>query len=273
MSPHIIFPKYSFSLFPFLLAFVVLFSSTGHAIEFTLEEVFKFGTLAARDGQYEKAVDFFKKVTEMNPKFAPAYNALGLVYESWDEGGGTEEAVRYFNLAVDIDPSYIESWNNLGRALYTLGNFVQAERAFKRSLTLKPEQPEIELALGWVYLLGQSRAEESIDYFERALSKTDNDMGHYGLGLANLLKGPSGRFRVLEQITELRRRHKEEQAVKLETMIRENIQITSTPGTPLITGKEKLESLFEKELAALGRSVDVGQDGKGIQVRLRGPLH
>jgi tetratricopeptide (TPR) repeat protein len=195
---------------------------------------------------------------------------LGLVYESWEEGGGTEEAVRYLNLAVEIDPSYAESWNNLGQAQYSLGNFVQAERAFKQSLTLKPEQPEIELALGWVFLLGESRAEESIHYFEDALPKVANDMGYYGLGLAYLLKGD--RFKVLEQITELRHRQKEEQAAKLEKMIRENILITSTPGTPLITGKEKVDSLFEKELAALGKSVDAGQDGKGIQVRLRGPL-
>jgi len=270
MSPHNFFPKRTFSLFPFLLAFVVFFSSTGQAIEFSIEQVFQFGTLAARDGQYEKAAEFFKKVIEKDPKFVPAYNALGLVYESWEEGGGTREAIRYLNLAVDIDPSYIESWNNLGRALYSLGDFVKAERAFKKSLTLKPEQPEIELALGWVYLLGESRAEESIRYFESALAKVDNDMGHYGLGLANLLKGD--RFKVLDQITELRRRQREEQASKLEKMIRENIQITSTPGTPLITGKEKVESLFERELAALGKSVDAGQDGKGIQVRLRGPL-
>jgi hypothetical protein len=139
-----------------------------------------------------------------------------------------------------------------------------------KSLELKPDQPEIELALGWVYLLGESRAEESIHYFESALKKKDDDMGHYGLGLANLLKGD--RFKVLDQITALRHRHKENEATKLEKMIREKIQITSTPGTPLITGKERLESLFEKELEALGRSVDAGQDGKGIQVRLRGPL-
>ena len=36
-------------------------------------------------------------------------------------------------------------------------------------------------------------------------------------------------------------------------------------------GADEMER-WEKELAALGRSVDAGQDGKGIQVRLRGPL-
>ena len=260
----------TFTLFPLVLALFVCFSTPGHTVDFTLEQVFQFGTLAAREGQYDKAAEFFKKAIEMNPKFAPAYNALGLVYEAWEEGGGTAEGVRYLNMAVEIDPSYAESWNNVGQAQYSLGNFVQAERAFKRSLTLKPEQPEIELALGWVFLLGESRAEESIHYFEEALPKAENDMGYYGLGLAYLLKGD--RFKVLEQITELRHRQKEEQAAKLEKMIRENILITSTPGTPLITGKEKVESLFEKELVALGKSVDAGQDGKGIQVRLRGPL-
>jgi tetratricopeptide (TPR) repeat protein len=153
---------------------------------------------------------------------------------------------------------------------YSLGRFLKAESAFKRSLKLSPEQPEIELALAWVYLLGESRAEEAIRYFESALSKKDNAIGYYGLGLANLLKGD--RVKVLDQITALRRRQKEEEASKLEKMIRENILITSTPGTPLITGKERLESLFEKELAAMGRSVDTGEGGKGIQVRLRGPL-
>ncbi len=253
-----------------LSVFMAFLSSTASAaVPISKEQVFQFGALAARDGELDKAADLFKKVTEMDPRFAPAYNALGLIYQSWPDGGNMEESVRYFKLALNIDPNYVECLNNLGRAYYSQGVFTRAEQIFNKSLEINADQPQIELAMGWIYLLGESRAEESIDHFERGIAKDDNGMAHYGLGLASLLKGD--RFKVLEQVTALRHKSMEEQAAKLENMIRQNIRLTSTPGMPLVTGKEAEDSLFQKELAALGKTV-ANDDNKGIQVRLKGNL-
>jgi tetratricopeptide (TPR) repeat protein len=256
--------------FLFILAVFLVFPVETNAVTITKEQMFQVATLAARDGEYEKAINFFKKVTEMDPHFAPAYNSIGLVYQAMGAEDSPSESQRYFKLAVDVDPSYVESWTNLGKAYYSSGQFVQAENALLKSLELRPDQADIELVLGWVYLIGESRAESSIKYFEMGLAQVDDDMAHYGLGLANILLGD--KFKVLDQITELRHRNKEELAVRLETMVRNNVKISSRPGTPLITGADQGSSVFDKELQDLtSRGFNAGSDGK-IQVRLKGPL-
>ncbi len=239
------------------------------ALPLSREQLFQLATIAAGEHQFERAIELFQKVIEKEPAFAPAYNGIGLVHQS-DENGSMAEALRYFRLAVDIDPQYIEGWNNLGRTYYTQGSFVEAEQAFLSSLRLKPGQTDIEFSLGWDYLLGQSRPDEAIDYFDKVIAHQDNPMIYYGMGLANLLKGD--RLKVIEAVTQLRRHQREEQAVRLETMLRENVLINSKPGLPLVTGTKEDESLFDRQLKELEAKGYNGQGKEGIKVRLKGPL-
>ncbi|MBF0331782.1 MAG: tetratricopeptide repeat protein [Candidatus Omnitrophica bacterium] len=234
------------------------------------EQLYKLATVAAAEGQYDAAVDLFQKVIEIDPKFAPAYNALGLINQSFEQGN-IDAAIRYFTLATNFAPDYSESWSNLGRAYYSQGRFREAEQAFLKSLQIKPAQAEIEFALGWVYLLGQSRPEKAITYFDKALVVLDNPMIYYGRGLANLMLGD--RFKVLDDVTLLRRNKREEQADRLEKMVRENVRLTSTPGMPLITGAPGDEaSLFDEQLKDLESKGFKTDAQEGIKVRLRGAL-
>ncbi|MBF0122843.1 MAG: tetratricopeptide repeat protein [Candidatus Omnitrophica bacterium] len=253
-----------------LLFLLLCFSSEAMAVSLTKEQLFFMATAAAKEGSYQSSADLFRKVLDVDPHFAPAYNSLGLVYQSWD-GGNLDEAIRYFRLAIDMNPDYIEARNNLGRAYYTRGNFSQAKEIFLQSLEVKEDQADIHLALAWACLLGESDADPAIDHFHKALALMDDDMAHYGLGLSYLLVGT--KFKVLEEITELRRRHKDAEASSLEKMVRENAKISSTKGKPLVTGRDLGGSVFDKELAAVTSAADKGdKDKKGIQVRLTGPL-
>ncbi len=236
------------------------------AVEVTKENLFQLATLALKDGEYEHAVEFFKKAIELDPKFIPAYNSLGIIYET-SGLKDLKEAIRYFKLATEISPSSQESWNNLGRAYYSKGEFTQAERALLRSLELDPAQPEVEVSLGWIYLLGQSRGAEAISHFEKGGAYKDNPMVYYGMGLSYLIKGE--RFKVLDSITELRKRKREDLALRLEDMVKNKIKLSSQEGTPLITGLGAEHSALKEELKAMGRS---DGDTDGIKVRLRGPI-
>ncbi len=261
--------KNSFSVLFFLFC-LGLCCSLAQAVSFTKVQFFQMATAAAREGAYQTAVDLYRKVLDTDPHFAPAYNSLGLVYQSWDQGN-VDEAIRYFKLATDVDPNYIEAWNNLGRANYNRGNFLAAKTAFVRSLECKADQPDIHLALAWVCLLGESDADPAIEHFHKAIAVTDNGMAHYGLGLSYLLSGD--KFKVLEEITALRQSHKDPEAAALEKMVRENAKISSKKGMPLVTGKDIGGSVFDKEMSAVTGAPDNGsKDKKGIQVRLSGPL-
>ena len=235
------------------------------------DQLFQLGTLAAREEKYDEALMLFKKVLEVDPKFSPAYNTIGLVYQAMSNGEQNAEALRYFRMAVDIAPDYVECWNNLARSAYAQGQFVSAEKAGLQSLSLRPDQPDMEIVLGWVYLIGESRAEEAVAHFEAGLLKREDAMAHYGLGLANVLL--EDKFKVLDQITELRHYGKEDLAKKLEEMVRTNAKISSRPGSPLITGDALEASLFDKELQTLSHhGFNAGDPSQGIKVRLKGPL-
>jgi tetratricopeptide (TPR) repeat protein len=256
-----------------LLFFIVgmVFPRIVFAIEPSKENFFQLATLAARDGAYEQAIEFLKKAIELAPKFVPAYNTLGIVYET-SEKSNLEEAIRYFKLATEISPESVESWNNLGRAYYTQGDFNHSEKTLLKALSLQPDQPEVEITLGWVYLLGQSRASEAIDHFEKGLSRIDNVMAHYGVGLADLIENE--RFKVLDEITKLRKGQRDDLATKLEQMLNQKVRLTSEPGMPLVTGTDDGRSIFAEQLQAIGgaESVTADKNLSGIQVRLKGPL-
>ena len=48
--------------------------------EFSPEEIFNMGAVAANEGRDEEAAEYFRKVTELKPDFALAYYQLGLTY-------------------------------------------------------------------------------------------------------------------------------------------------------------------------------------------------
>jgi tetratricopeptide (TPR) repeat protein len=255
---------------PTVFFFVMAIPSSFAAVPISKEQLFQLATIAAGDGQFDRSVDLFQKVIELDPKFAPAYNGLGLVYQSFAEGD-INESIRYFKIAIELAPDYSEGWNNLGRAYYAKGLFVDAERAFLRSLQIKPDQVDVQLALAWDYLLGQSQPDQAISFFQKVLLLKEDPMIYYGIGLAQLLKGD--RFKVLDAVTQLRRHGKEESASKLETMVREKITLTSKPGTPLVTGEPGQASLFDEQLKALEqKGFSPGGAKEGIKVRLKGPL-
>lgn len=250
--------------------FLLMSVPSSFAVPMSKEQLFQLATVAAGDGEFDRAVELFQKVIDLDPKFAPAYNGLGLVHQSFEQGD-LNESIRYFKIAIELAPDYGESWNNLGRAYYARGRFVDAEKAFLRSLEIKPDQVDVQLALAWDYLLGQSRPDEAISFFDKALPFKDDPMIHYGIGLAQLLKGD--RFKVLDAVTRLRKAQQEGPAAKLETMVRENVRLTSKPGTPLVTGEPGQESLFDQQLKALEQGgFRSGGDKEGIKVRLKGPL-
>ncbi|MBF0619204.1 MAG: tetratricopeptide repeat protein [Candidatus Omnitrophica bacterium] len=232
----------------------------------TKEQLYQIGMLAAKEGHYPEALDFFNKAIAADPRYAPAYNGLGLIYES-DGMRDPQKAARHFRMAVEFDPKYVEAWTNLGKLYYADGSFLPAEKAFVKSLEILPDQPEIEFTLAWVYLLGESKADEAIAAFEHAMSQQDNSAAYYGLGLAYLLK--EDRFKVLDAITQLRHRGREDQALKLEDMLRKKVKLTSRPGSPLVTGTDTGPSAFQEQLSAMG---DPADGNGGIKVRLRGPL-
>jgi tetratricopeptide (TPR) repeat protein len=120
-------------------------------------------------GEYEKAIEQFKKALDINPNFPSALNNIGVCYgrvKRYDlaeasfqkalslkkndvyamnnlailflETGKLEEAARYGEMAVETEPNYANGHLTLGSVYATAGNLERAEREFVKTLELDP---------------------------------------------------------------------------------------------------------------------------------------
>jgi tetratricopeptide (TPR) repeat protein len=80
------------------------------------------------------------------------------------------EAIRHFERAAAIDPSYTLTWNQLGYARRFLGEYAEAEKAFKRYVELIPDGPNPYDSYAEL-LMKTGRFKESIAQYRKALAK------------------------------------------------------------------------------------------------------
>ena len=78
------------------------------------------GTIREKIGgdKLDLALENFKKVVEIDPKYAPSYNGRGLV---WDRFYKFEEAIKDFTQAVNIDPKNPVYLHNRGCCYRNMG--------------------------------------------------------------------------------------------------------------------------------------------------------
>ncbi len=68
---------------------------------------FMEGVIQAQQGQTDKAIDTFKKITEKNPEQSEAFNNLGVLYAA---KGRLEESKVYLEKALHKSPLLVGLW-------------------------------------------------------------------------------------------------------------------------------------------------------------------
>jgi tetratricopeptide (TPR) repeat protein len=76
----------------------------------------------------DKAVKYFNKLIEMDPKNADAYNTLGNVYVCKQDYG---EAIKCYKKSIELDPKCVRAYYNMGNAYIGLGNGTKAKECFE----------------------------------------------------------------------------------------------------------------------------------------------
>ena len=96
---------------------------------------------------------------------AKVHTELGSLYF---QDGKLITALEEVTLAAAIDPDYAPAFSTRGLILYHVKELESAEKDLQRALSLEPRNPDINNNYGW-FLCRTDRAEESLQYFERAL--------------------------------------------------------------------------------------------------------
>jgi tetratricopeptide (TPR) repeat protein len=131
-------------------------------------------------GEYEKAIEAYKRALQLSPNSEAAYYHLGMAYSSL---GRYDEAVGVYNRAIRIKPDYASAHFNLGHAYSNLKHYDKAIRAFRQAIQYEPDNTEAYLALGRAYL-DSGKEDKAVDAFETAIRRNpENPYAYYNLGL------------------------------------------------------------------------------------------
>jgi protein O-mannosyl-transferase len=56
-------------------------------------------------------------------------------------------AIEYYKKSIQFNPENADAWYNLGGAYYTKGNFIEAKKAFEKTLAIDPQHPQARQGL------------------------------------------------------------------------------------------------------------------------------
>jgi len=207
----------------FLFAVVFLVSGTVGILaapaggQDQIKSLFLLGQKAFEEKEYQKSIDYFEQVIEIQNDFAPAYYILGLIYQEVY----TDDPLYplwYFETAINVNSDYAPAYDALCRSYYELQRFTEAENICKKGLEIDPNLTPSQLAMGWIYLSRKSDPDRAIYYFEKVSAKMPIPAVHFGLGLAYIMKGDHGK--AVGMVTQLRLQGQEDFASNLESILR-----------------------------------------------------
>lgn len=143
----------------------------------SLEDYISVGEQVAHEGRLDEAVDVMREGTTRFPESPTGQYNLGVALylrlrqdhehlELWenlaDDEQLAEEAIFALEGAIDADPNFVEAYNNLARLYALRGRKADAVNAWKKSLSLKADQPEVQADMD-LYAKDFSPSDEEIE--------------------------------------------------------------------------------------------------------------
>jgi len=141
-------------------------------------------------GEHEKAVDQLRKLTELAPDFAPAYNSLGL--EVTAHGKNYEEGEKALKKYTELVPKEPNAWDSYAALLMKEGKFDESIVAYQKALDLDPKFCFSLQGQGFAKVL-KGKAADGRKNFEQLLKAAPDDWwrngAQYALAASYLLEG------------------------------------------------------------------------------------
>jgi tetratricopeptide (TPR) repeat protein len=126
--------------------------------------LYLIGMSYARKQMYPEAIGALTQVTQLSPKFSPAYFELAICHQQLKD---LEKALEYYQKTLDLDPDNPDSAYNSGLILFGLNRIDEALARFEKALSLRPDDPAYLEMAGRCYI-HQANFEKAIEYFEKA---------------------------------------------------------------------------------------------------------
>ena len=152
-----------------------------HSVHESAYAEFYAGLTHYSTGEYNKAMERFSRVIELNPQLSVAYNNRGSAYA---KKGEYDRAIQDYDRAIELDPSDADAYYNRGLAYMYTGDHDRAIRDCNSAIELDPNSPTIHLSRGLSYFL-KGDYHSSIQDYSRAIVLDPSDaLAYYNRGLS-----------------------------------------------------------------------------------------
>ncbi len=118
-----------------------------------------------RIGAYDEAIEILNVAIKIDPKFAPAYNQIGMILFEADK---KNESVEAFKNAIAIDPENLNSRLGLAKTYSMITRNDLAVEQYLKAADLKKNDPAILFKIALEYWYHQN-LEKSKEYYNKVL--------------------------------------------------------------------------------------------------------
>ncbi|MGM0608593.1 MAG: tetratricopeptide repeat protein [Candidatus Muiribacteriota bacterium] len=122
-------------------------------------------------GEYDSAVNFYKKILSREPSNEVANNNLGIIYVTREN---YDKAIECFGSILKIYPNNVDAAFNLGKAFMMKEDFINASRSFEKANKLAPRDKEVLKNLAFSYK-NSGDFEKALINFRQVLNFDEND--------------------------------------------------------------------------------------------------
>src|SRR6185437_154734 len=144
------------------------------------------GTEAGANGNAAKQKEYFDQLIAAYPNDERANAAIAGYYFGQQD---FPQAITYYKKATELEPKFSSAFNLLGYAYRQNNDNANAEAAFKKYIELIPNDPNPYDSYAEL-LLKEGKFDDSITQYRKALSIDANFINaHQGIGMALLYKG------------------------------------------------------------------------------------
>ena len=150
------------------------------------EKLLILGTEAGANGNTAKQKEYLDQLIAAFPNDERANFALAGYYFGQQE---MPKAIEYYKKATELGPTFSSAFNLLGYAYRQNADYANAEAAFKKYIELIPNDPNPYDSYAEL-LLKMGKFDDSIAQYRKALAIDQNFINaHQGIGMALLYKG------------------------------------------------------------------------------------
>ena len=128
-------------------------------------ELYARGNDVKEEENYEKAIEFYEKAVKEDPKFAFAWDNLGLMYRKLEN---FDKAIEMYNKSLEIDPTGMMPLQNIAVAYIYKKDYTNAIKSYEKLAILDPKNPEVHYGIGNIYTNYLKEYEKGLDHLCKA---------------------------------------------------------------------------------------------------------